>query len=249
VNDSESTLPQTRRSIDLNADLGEGFPLDQALLERVTSASICCGAHAGDETLIRQTLVEAQARGVVIGAHPGYRDREGFGRRDQKMSSDEVRNLIGEQLAMMYRLAGEVGAVVRYFKPHGALYNQAQREPEIARGVVAAAADVFGGPLIGQPGTLLEQMAAARSVPYIPEGFPDRRYRADGSLVPRSEPDPVLNDPVEIEAQVWRLVNDGRVATLCIHGDDPRAVVNADLVRRALNRRGIALRRFVDEGD
>jgi UPF0271 protein len=247
MNDSRIAQPHSRRSIDLNADLGEGFPNDPTLLALVTSASICCGAHAGSPDLIRQTLREASARGVVVGAHPGYRDREGFGRRDQEMTSDQVQALITEQLAVLNSLAAEVGAAVRFVKPHGALYNQAQRRPEIARGIIAAVADEFVGPLIGQPGTLLERMAAARSVPFIPEGFPDRRYRADGSLVPRSEPDAVLTDPTEIEQHVLRLVNEGRVATLCIHGDDPRAVENAELVRHVLAQQGIAVRSFLDE--
>jgi 5-oxoprolinase (ATP-hydrolysing) subunit A len=248
VNSLREGTPLSPRSIDLNADLGEGFPHDQALLELVTSASICCGAHAGSPEIIRETLIAASARNVVIGAHPGYRDRDGFGRRNHAMTCDEVRDLIAEQLAMINRLAAEVGSAVRFLKPHGALYNQAQHEPEIARGVVAAAADVFRGPLIGQPGTMLERLAAARSVSFIPEGFPDRRYRPDGALMPRSQPDAILREPAEMEAQVLRLVNDGRVATLCIHGDDPRAVENAELVHRVLRRQGILVRSFLDAG-
>ena len=212
----------------------------------MTSASICCNEHAGSVDVIRRTLAQAAAQGVVIGAHPGYRDREGFGRRDQELTWEEVRELILDQLGFINSLAGEAGLTVRFVKPHGALYNQAQRDPEIARGVIASIDGEFRLPLIGQPGTLLERMAAARSIPYVPEGFPDRRYRDDGSLVPRTEPDAVLHDPADIEAQVLRLVNDGRVATLCIHGDDPRAVANAELVRRVLTRQGISIRSFLD---
>jgi UPF0271 protein len=249
VNINHDGTPVFRRSIDLNADLGEGFPHDQALLKLVTSASICCGVHAGSPEIIRATLIAASARGVVVGAHPGYRDREGFGRRDQAMICDEVRDLIAEQLAMINSLAAEVGAAVRFLKPHGALYNQAQRDPEFARGVISAVAGVFRGPLIGQPGTLLERMAEDRGVPFIPEGFPDRRYRGDGSLMPRSGPNAVLTNPAEIEAQALRLVHEGRVATLCIHGDDPRAVENAEVVRNVLTRQGITVRSFLDEGN
>jgi UPF0271 protein len=240
------SVPVPPRSIDLNADLGEGFLNDRALLELVTSASICCGVHAGSDQVIRQTLREASARGVVVGAHPGYPDREGFGRREQKLPREQVQHLICLQLAALANLAKEFDVEISYLKPHGALYNQAQRDMDIANPVVTAAL-IFGLPLLGQPGSVVEGEARNNQVPYFAEGFPDRRYRPDGSLVPRSEPDAVLSDPVEIDAQVLRLVNEGRVATLCIHGDDPRAVANAELVREVLTRHGISLRGFLDE--
>jgi 5-oxoprolinase (ATP-hydrolysing) subunit A len=246
MNESTNGAPRMLKSIDLNADLGEGFANDQALLNLVTSASICCNEHAGSVDVIRRTLAQAAERGVVVGAHPGYRDREGFGRREQALTEQAVRQLIRHQLGFIKSLADEAGLVVRFLKPHGALYNQAQREPEIARGVIASLDGESPLPLIGQPGSLLEQMAAARSIPYIAEGFPDRRYRDDGSLVPRTEPGAVLHEPADIGDQVLRLVDGGRVATLCIHGDDPRAVANAELVRRILTRRGISIRSFQD---
>jgi 5-oxoprolinase (ATP-hydrolysing) subunit A len=183
----------------------------------------------------------------VVGAHPGYRDREGFGRREQVLTWQDVQELIVYQLGVIDSLAAQAGLKVRFLKPHGALYNQAQRQSEIALGVIASVGNTFPGPLIGQPGTLLERMAASRSLPYIAEGFPDRRYRDDGSLVPRSEPDAILHDPAQIEAQVLRFVNEGRVATLCIHGDDPRAVANAELVRRVLSQHGVGIRSFLGE--
>jgi UPF0271 protein len=232
------------RSIDLNADLGEGFPNDSTLLDGlVTSASIACGAHAGDREVIRRTLELARDRGVTVGAHPGYPDRAHFGRREQTISSDAVRSLILDQAAFLVELADAMGIAIRFLKPHGALYNQAQREGEIARGVIEATAEL-GLPVLGQPGTLLERLASGRGLRYIAEGFPDRRYRDDGSLVPRSEPDAILYDPVEMEHQLSRLIAGGRVTTLCIHGDEPRAVDNARLVRRILEGRGIAVRGF-----
>jgi UPF0271 protein len=246
MNGSSGDRSCLARSIDLNADLGEEFPNDGALLKLVTSASICCNEHAGSVDAIRRTLAQAAERGVVIGAHPGYRDRPGFGRREQKLNEQEVRELILDQLGLIESLAHEAGLAVRFLKPHGALYNQAQRDEEIARGVIASLDGEFRLPLIGQPGTVLERLAIARSIPYIPEGFPDRRYREDGSLAPRSEPGAVLDDPVEMQAQVSWLVDQGRVATLCIHGDDPHAVSNAELVRSALTDRGIALLSFLD---
>jgi 5-oxoprolinase (ATP-hydrolysing) subunit A len=247
MNGSNNGVVRLVRSIDLNADLGEGFPNDEALLDLVTSASICCNGHAGSPEIIRRTLNQAAVRGVVVGAHPGYRDREGFGRREQEMTWKQIRALIHYQLEVIDKMAAAAGVSVRFLKPHGALYNQAQRQPEIALGVITSVWTKFPRPLIGQPGTLLERMAVSRSIPYVPEGFPDRRYRDDGSLVPRSEPDAILHDPTEIEAQVLRLVNERRVATLCIHGDDPRAVANAERVRRVLSEHAISIRSFLEE--
>jgi UPF0271 protein len=231
------------RAIDLNADLGEGFPNDEALLARVTSASIACGAHAGDRETILGTLRAAKRRGVTVGAHPGYADRAGFGRREQSLAAAEVERLIVEQVMHLDNLATEVGLPIRFVKPHGALYNQAQRQDEVAAGVVSAQSRLRL-PLVGQPATVLQARARDQGVRYLTEGFPDRRYRTDGRLVPRSDPDAILHDPAEIEAQVVRLV-DQDVMTLCIHGDDPRAVANADLVRKVLERHRIALASFL----
>ena len=240
--------PALSMAIDLNADLGEGFPNDRVLLGLVTSASICCGAHAGSAAVIRRTLVDARDHGVIVGAHPGFDDRDGFGRRERQVSTTQVIDLLNDQVGRLTAIAQELGVQVEYVKPHGALYNQAQRQPEIAAGVVLALCG-FRLPLLGLPGTLLELKAREHGLRYIAEGFPDRRYHVDGSLVPRSEPNAVLQDPGEMEAQVVRLVREGRVATLCIHGDDPRAVANAEFVRLVLDRQGISVRSFMDQSD
>jgi UPF0271 protein len=245
MNVSDKPGAITAGAIDLNADLGEGCPNDRALLSLVASASISCGAHAGSTEAIRQTLRDARELGVVVGAHPGYADRDGFGRRDQELSTAQVESLITAQVSALDRLAREASVVIRYLKPHGALYNQAQHQEPIALGVVAAA-EALGLPLLGQPGTLLQALCAERSVRYIPEGFPDRRYRDDGSLLPRSQPNAILVEPDELAAQVLRLVAEARFATLCIHGDDPRAVQNAELVRRVLANHGIPVRSFLE---
>lgn len=248
MNASDAPDPSVPRAIDLNADLGEGCPNDRTLLDGlVTSASVSCGAHAGDPGVIRQTLAWARDLHVAVGAHPGYPDREHFGRRERAMPSDAVAAMILDQASSLVDLAAEVGVAIRFLKPHGALYNQAQRDPAIARGVVDAAAEL-GWPLLGQPGTLLERLAAGRGVRYIAEGFPDRRYREDGSLVPRTEPDAILHDPAEMEAHLRSLIAGGRAATLCIHGDDPRAIENARLVRRILAGQGVAVRTFAVAG-
>jgi UPF0271 protein len=248
--DHESPLsinvPPARRSIDLNADLGEGFPNDRALLALVTSASICCGAYAGDRDTIRKTLRDARERGVIVGAHPGYVDREGFGRRDQSLNAAEVTDLIFTQCDILSNLGREFDIDIAFLKPHGALYTQAQRDIDIA-GAVVRAAQVLELALFGQPNSVLEAAARTHHLSYVAEGFPDRRYQDDGSLLPRSQPGAVLESAAEIEAQVLRLMGDGRVATLCIHGDDPRAVGNAEIVRGVLTTHGISVLSFRNE--
>jgi 5-oxoprolinase (ATP-hydrolysing) subunit A len=221
------------RFIDINADLGEGFPLDARLLELTTSASICCGAHAGSPETIRSTMKAARARGIPIGAHPGYPDRVNFGRLAPESPID-VKGLMLDQLETLRGLAESVGIPLRFIKPHGALYNQAQIDPEIARPVVesALAADLA---IFGQPHSQVETIAAELGVRFVSEGFPDRRYGSNGRLVSRSRPDAILTDPGEFEAQVERLALSG-VRTLCIHGDDPRAEDNARRLRAALDR-------------
>ncbi len=230
------------RTIDLNADLGEGCPWDEALLDRVTSASVCCGAHAGDPATSLRTLGWAAGRGAVLGAHPGYADREGFGRRDRYLPGDELETLVEEQLQDLERLAGRLGLPIRFVKPHGALYNQAQRDRGIAARLLEPVAR-RGLPILGQPGGQVEAIATGRNLPFIAEGFADRRYRDDGSLVPRTEPNAILEDPAEIRAQVRSLIDRG-FATICLHGDNPRSVELADLVLATLKDAGVEPKGF-----
>lgn len=227
-------------AIDLNADLGEGYLNDARLLELVTSASVCCGAHAGDPETIRATLAAAAARGVVIGAHPGYPDREDFGRRERVIDSADVERLVFKQCVALAALAAEFNLTLRFLKPHGALYNQAQVEEGVARGVLAAARRL-SLPVLGQPGGAIARLSKAGGTAFVAEGFPERRYQADGRLVPRSQPDAVLHDPEEIDAQVVRLMRQG-LETLCIHGDDVRAPRKAENVRAVLSRNGVIVR-------
>jgi UPF0271 protein len=227
------------KAIDVNADLGEGFPNDVRLLGIVTSASIACGVHAGTFETARATLFEARARGVRVGAHPGYADRANFGRRSQAFSESEVRALIADQVRDLVEKIGNSEVPISFIKPHGALYNQAQNEEAIARGVIAAI-EALGLPVLGLPGSLLERLADEAGVRFVSEGFPERRYEPDGRLVDRSRSDAVIHDPAEVAEQVLRLVDRG-VQTLCIHGDDPNAVAKAETVRAALERQGILI--------
>ena len=230
------------RTVDLNADLGEGCPWDYALLGRVTSASVCCGAHAGDPEGIAQTLRWAGERGVVVGAHPSYPDREGFGRREMEMPFADLGLAIERQMDELERLAGRSGVAVRFVKPHGALYNRAQRDVDVASAMLAAVS-LRGLPVLGQPGGMVERIAGELGISFIAEGFADRRYLADGRLAPRTEPGAILRDPAEIRDQVLSLVDRG-VRTLCVHGDDPGSVALADIVLDALGGAGIKPRAF-----
>ena len=231
------------RVMDLNADLGEGCPWDEALLARISSASISCGAHAGTYAEIEQTLRWASDGSVVVGAHPGYADREGFGRRDQNLTGQQIQELIADQLNKLTGWAESTGVSIRFVKPHGALYNQAQRDPRIAEALVASLVD-RRLPLLGQPGSEVELAARRHNARFITEGFADRRYLPDGGLVPRTEPGAVLHDPAEIRAQVLALVDRG-IDTLCVHGDNPRSVELADLVRATLESAGVSIQSFV----
>jgi UPF0271 protein len=236
---------ENARTIDLNADLGEGCPWDEPLLDRLTSASVSCGYHAGDRDTILATLRAAKARGVDVGAHPGFADREHFGRREQAIGAAEAEALIVEQVGSLARLAAEVGVPLRFLKPHGALYNQGQRDPAIATGIVAAAAKL-GLPVFGQPHSCVAAECGRVGLRFIAEGFPDRRYLDDGRLAPRSEPNATLDDPAHVLAQLGRLLRpDLGLATLCLHGDHPASIRLADLIREALLREGVRLERAV----
>ena len=230
------------RSIDLNADLGEGFPWDESLLTVISSASVCCGAHAGDDEAIRNTLTAARRNDVNVGAHPGYPDRVGFGRRECPATAREVERLIRDQVGLLEDLAAAEDVTIQFLKPHGALYNQAQRDPEIAAGVLAAA-KALKLPVLGQPRSRFAELAQAADVRMIAEGFADRRYEADGRLVPRSEPGAILVDHAEIARQVLDLVKLG-FETICLHGDNSDAVALAGLVRTTLHTAGISVYRF-----
>jgi UPF0271 protein len=223
--------------VDLNADVGEGFPDDDALLALVTSASVACGFHAGSAETMRAACRSAAAHGVAVGAHPSYRDREGFGRRPLDVPPQVVRDEVAEQVAALAEAAAAAGTSVRYVKPHGALYHRATVDPGTAVAIVEA---VGGLPVLALPGSELLRQAGAQGVV---EGYADRGYLPDGQLVPRGEPGAVL-DPAAAAAQAVRLASEGRVASLCVHGDSPGAAALATAVRAALVAAGFELRAF-----
>jgi UPF0271 protein len=229
--------------IDLNADLGEGAGHDAELIPLITSANVCCGLHAGNPVIACETLALARTAGIRVGAHPGYADREHFGRRELNLPAAEIRVWCVYQLGGFLSLAASQDMTIQYVKPHGALYNQACREREIARAVVEACSR-YNLPVIGLPDSALAAEAAG-VVPFVAEGFADRRYRPDGSLVPRDEPDAFLHDPEEAVRQVDWLVREKGVRTICVHGDNPDAVAFTMAVRAALVARGFTLKPFV----
>ena len=242
-------------TIDLNADLGEGEACDAELLQVVSSCNIACGGHAGDAESIEATLREALARGVNVGAHPAYPDREGFGRRSRFMGGEPLRDALRSQLDDFGRAAARLGATVTHVKPHGTLYTDAVVDAELADVIAGVVAEVPGKPmLVGQPGTALESAAEAHGLGFIAEAFVDRAYQPNGQLVPRSQPGAVHGDIAQIQRQAVSLARDGtvqcpdgstvavRADTLCIHGDTPGAAAAARAVREALEHEGIEIR-------
>jgi UPF0271 protein len=241
-------------AIDLNADLGEGFGSwrlgdDDALLDVVTSANVACGFHAGDPSLMHRVCLAAASRGVAVGAQVGYRDLAGFGRRRIDYDPDELRDDILYQIGALEAFCRVAGTSVRYVKPHGALYNTAAVDSGQASAVVAAVRAYDPGlPVLCQPGSVLARLAAADGLIAVAEGFADRGYRADGTLVPRSAPGAVIHDPSAVVARAVRMAVehtvvavDGTVVpcpvrSICVHGDTPGAVELAGRVRAALGR-------------
>ena len=218
--------------IDLNCDLGEGGPCDDALMPLITSANIACGFHAGGPADALAALRAAARHGVRAGAHPGFADREQFGRRELDRNEGQIYEDCVYQIGALAGLARAAGTTLRHVKPHGGLYNRACRDDAYARPVVAAA-ELFGLALVGLPGSRLQALAEGRC-PFVAEGFADRRYQADGSLVPRSRPDAFVVAPAEAVRQAEWLLCEKGVRTLCVHGDNPEALAFVRELRGAL---------------
>jgi UPF0271 protein len=227
---------------DLMCDLGVGCPYVAALMPLITSANIACGFHAGDPATAFAALESAVRHRVQVGAHPGFADREHFGRRELERSEQQLFEECVYQVGALAGLAKALAARVSYLKPHGALYNMACRDEAYARPVVAAC-ELFGLALMGLPGSRLQAVSAGR-VPFVAEGFADRRYLPDGSLVPRSRPDAFVHDPAEAVRQVEWLLREKGVRTVCVHGDNPQALAFVRELREALTGQGIAIARF-----
>jgi UPF0271 protein len=253
----------TVATIDLNSDVGESFGRwtlgdDSAMFRSVSSANVACGFHAGDPSVIRSTCRNAAAAGVVIGAHVGYRDLAGFGRRFLDISPTELADDVVYQLGALQALAAVEGSRVRYVKPHGGLYNAIVHHTPQAQAVVDAVKSVDPDlPILGLPGSEVLRLAEAAGLRAVTEAFADRAYNPDGTLMSRSRPGAVLEDPAQVAEQVLRMSTESSVRTIdgsvlkiqaesiCVHGDSPGAVEMATAVKTALAAAGVTISAFV----
>jgi 5-oxoprolinase (ATP-hydrolysing) subunit A len=246
--------------IDLNGDVGESFGAyeighDAALIPLLTSVNIACGFHAGDPGVMRATVALAREHGTAAGAHPGFPDLVGFGRREMKATPREVEDLVTYQIGALAAIAAAQGVRLAHVKPHGALYNMAARDVDLADAIARAIAAVDPSlALFGLPGSQSLEAAQRHKVRAVSEAFADRAYRRDGSLVPRNEPGAVIDDEqivvtraVAIARERMVIAADGTpvaldVQTICVHGDTPGAAVLASRIRKALNDAGVQVR-------
>jgi len=240
-------------SIDLNADVGEGYD-DEQLLPLVTTVNIACGAHAGDVVTMNRVVAQAAELGLTIGAHPSYPDREGFGRRVMDVAPDELRASLLDQIHALIAIAEARAARVSLVKPHGALYHAVVHDAALADVVIDAvrAADPTLG-LVCLPDSALLRAAARAGMPALRESFADRRYRSDGTLAPRNLDGAVIQDPALAAQQALRIASGAPIDTIdggtllvdadtiCLHGDSPHAVASAAAVRARLEAEGIVI--------
>ncbi|NYD78082.1 LamB/YcsF family protein [Arthrobacter cupressi] len=249
-------------SIDLNSDVGESFGRwtlgdDSAMFESVSSANVACGFHAGDPSVIRATTAKAAQAGVVIGAHVGYRDLAGFGRRFLDVDPKELADDVVYQIGALQALAATAGTRVKYVKPHGGLYNAIVKHTAQAQAVVDAVKAVDPGlAILGLPGSEVLRLAEKSGLRPVTEAFADRAYNPDGTLVSRTLPGAVLHDPAEVAQHVLRMATERRIMaidgtilnvraeSICVHGDSPGAVAMATAVKSALSDAGVSIASF-----
>ncbi|MCY4598962.1 MAG: LamB/YcsF family protein [Acidobacteria bacterium] len=249
----------TRLRVDLNCDVGESFGRyaigdDEGVLPHVTSANVACGFHAGDPVIMRRTVRLAVRLGVAVGAHPGFPDLGGFGRRELQAAPDEIEAMVLYQVSALAGIAAAEGGRLGHVKPHGALYNMAARDRRladaVARGVAASGRELI---LVGLSGSHLLDAGRAAGLDVASEAFADRAYEATGALRSRAQPDSVIGDPAEAVERVLRMLREGAVTavngeavavradTICIHGDTPGAAPLAAAVRAGLEAAGVAV--------
>ena len=250
----------TRARVDLNADVGESFGAwslgqDPALMPHITSANVACGLHAGDPGVMRATVALAKANGVAVGAHPGFPDLPGFGRREMQLSPREVEDIVVYQIGALAAVAATQGIRLQHVKAHGALYNMAAVTPALADAIARATAAVDPTlVLFGLPDSDLMRAGERAGLTTASEVFADRAYRSDGTLVPRTQAGAVIHDAGRVVERALSMVRDQsviaedgsrvalRVDTICLHGDTPGAAELAARVRRALEEAGVDVR-------
>jgi UPF0271 protein len=249
--------------IDLNSDVGESFGnyklgLDEEVIPVISSANIACGYHAGDPAVMRLTVARALKSRVALGAHPGLPDLVGFGRRNMDLTLEEIRDLVACQIGALQAVAALQGGRLQHVKPHGALYNMAVKDPLIWDAVAEVMAGLDSSLILfvlaGPDRPRLEEISARRGIRFAFEFFADRAYNADGSLVSRKLPGAVIHDHEAVAAKVLKLVREGRVTavdgseiglraeTICVHGDNPKALALVRRIRERLETAGIAIR-------
>jgi UPF0271 protein len=245
--------------VDLNADIGESFGAyslghDAALMPALTSASVACGFHAGDPGVMRETVALARAHGVSVGAHPGFPDLVGFGRRELRATPREVEDFVVYQIGALAAIAAAQGVRLQHVKAHGALYNMAVRDAALADAIARATASVDATLLIfGLPGSQLVEAAQRAGLRTAREAFADRAYQRDGTLAPRSQPGALIEDPDAVVSRAVSMVRHGTVTavdgsrvnleveTICVHGDTPGAAALALRIREALTAAGVSV--------
>lgn len=226
-------------NIDLNCDMGEleDAAHEAALMAHITSANIACGGHAGDEAIMERTARLALERQVHIGAHPGYPDRANFGRVEMPMTAAEIERTVYQQIVRLDAVVRRIGGTIVHVKPHGALYNVAVRNEEVARAIGNGVAQWSRSvPIFGLAGSPMLDVWKSMGLAVAGEGFGDRRYEPDGTLRSRKFPDALITDPQEAAAQAVRLARGGTVETICVHGDTPGAVTILKACREALRQ-------------
>ncbi|WP_423409383.1 LamB/YcsF family protein [Heyndrickxia sp. MSNUG] len=239
-------------SVDLNCDLGESYGLfkignDEEILKHITSANIACGFHAGDHNVMMETVKLAKAHGVKIGAHPGFPDLHGFGRRDMHLTQQEIYNLVVYQIGALEAVARACGTKVFHVKPHGALYNMAAMDKHVADAIAEAVVDV--NPqlvLFGLAGSLMVKAGEEKGLGVAHEVFADRNYQPDGMLTPRSHANAMIHDTENAIKRVIRMITEGKIAaidgtdleitadTICVHGDEPQTLEFVVKLKQAL---------------
>ncbi|MCR4710832.1 MAG: LamB/YcsF family protein, partial [Clostridia bacterium] len=245
------------RTIDLNSDLGESFGAykmgrDEDVLAYISSANVACGFHAADPLTMVKTVRLAKARGVAVGAHPGYPDLVGFGRREMKIAPEEVRAMVIYQIGALAACCASEGIRLHHVKPHGAMYNMAAKDPRLADAICDAVAAVDEGLILyGLPGSEVERAAKAKGLRFAAELFADRAYEEDGSLVSRSKAGAMITDETEAISRMVRVLREGKLTsitgkdialsgdTICVHGDGEKALAFTSLLRERLLAEGM----------
>ncbi len=254
------------RTIDINSDLGESFGAytlgnDAEVLRSVTSANIACGFHASDPLTMQKAVAAAKAAGAAVGAHPGFPDLVGFGRREMKVSPAELKAMVLYQIGALQAVCRAEGTVLRHVKPHGAMYNMAAKDRTMADAIAEAVAAVDSRLIfVGLSGSRMAEAAASKGLRFAAEVFADRAYEDDGSLVSRTKPGAMITDESLAVSRMVRLIREGTIEsvngrqielqadTICVHGDSPKAIAFAYRLREALESEGLRVCALPEQG-